>query len=287
MTEIEPGRVRTVPVMARPGGRAELLPRLGSALIMAALALGTAWLGGPVFDGFWCIAAILVLWEWHGLVGLARRNPSVLLGGAGLAAAAVLAGRGEPGHALLALVLAAAVTALVADAGRRAVAAAGPLYAGVLALALPLLRHSAVDGFAIVVWLFAVVWGTDTMAFFGGRAIGGPKLAPRLSPSKTWSGFAVGVTSGALLGWFTAPRPAGVAFVLAAGLVGGALAQAGDLFESALKRRFGVKDAGTLIPGHGGLMDRLDGFIAASALAAAVGLWRFGPDGAGAGLLQW
>ena len=287
MTKIEPGRVRTAPVQARPGGRAELLPRLFSACVMAALALAAAWLGGPVFDGFWCLAAILVLWEWHGLVGLSRRNPCVLLGAAGLAAAAVLAGRGEPGYALMALLFAAGVTALVADAGRRAIAAAGPLYAGVLALALPLLRHSTVDGFAIVVWLFAVVWGTDTMAFFGGRAIGGPKLAPRLSPSKTWSGFSVGVASGALLGWLSVPHAGGAAPILVAGVVGGALAQAGDLFESALKRRFGVKDAGTLIPGHGGLMDRLDGFIAASALAAAVGLWRFGPDGAGAGLLQW
>ncbi|WP_237480062.1 phosphatidate cytidylyltransferase [Lichenibacterium dinghuense] len=282
MTEAGPGHGRAVP--ARAGGRAELVPRIASALVMAAAALGLAWAGGPAFDAFWFLAALAVLWEWHGLVGTPRRAPLTLLGGAAMLVATALAARGDPGRALAALLLGAAVTLLLS---RRRLAAAGPLYAGVLALAVPLLRHSAVDGAAIVFWLFAVVWGTDTLAFFGGRSIGGPKLAPRLSPSKTWSGFAVGVGSGALLGLLVAPRPTAVLPVLLAGLVGGALAQAGDLFESSLKRRCGAKDAGSLIPGHGGVMDRLDGFIAASVLAAAVGLWRFGPDGVGAGLLQW
>ena len=271
---------------ARAGGGAELLPRLSSAVVMATAALGLAWLGGPAFDAFWVLAALAVLWEWHGLVGTARRVPLMMLGGAALAAAAVLAARGDPSRALVALLLGAAVTGLLSH-GRRGLASAGVLYAGVLALAVPSLRHSSVDGAAVLFWLFAVVWGTDTMAFFGGRAIGGPKLAPRISPSKTWSGFGIGVCSGALLGLAVAPQPTSVVPVLLAGLLAGALAQAGDLFESVLKRRFGAKDAGSLIPGHGGVMDRLDGFIAASALAAAVGLWRFGPDGLGAGLLQW
>ncbi len=284
MTNAGPGRDRMSP--ARSGGGAELLPRLSSAVVMAAAALGLAWLGGPVFDVFWLLAALAVLWEWHGLVGTARRLPLMILGGAALAAAAVLAARGDPSRALVALLLGAAVTGLLSH-GRRGLAAAGVLYAGVLALAVPSLRHSTVDGAAVLFWLFAVVWGTDTMAFFGGRAMGGPKLAPRISPSKTWSGFVIGVCSGALLGLAVAPQPTAVLPVLLAGLLAGALAQAGDLLESSLKRRFGAKDAGSLIPGHGGVMDRLDGFIAASALAAAVGLWRFGPDGLGAGLLQW
>ncbi len=284
MTNAGPGRDRMSP--ARSGGGAELLPRLSSAVVMAAAALGLAWLGGPVFDVFWLLAALAVLWEWHGLVGTARRLPLMILGGAALAAAAVLAARGDPSRALVALLLGAAVTGLLSR-DRRGLAAAGVLYAGVLALAVPSLRHSTVDGAAVLFWLFAVVWGTDTMAFFGGRAMGGPKLAPRISPSKTWSGFVIGVCSGALLGLAVAPQPTAVLPVLLAGLLAGALAQAGDLLESSLKRRFGAKDAGSLIPGHGGVMDRLDGFIAASALAAAVGLWRFGPDGLGAGLLQW
>ena len=161
------------------------------------------------------------------------------------------------------------------------------VYAGVLVAASPLLRQSQPFGLLAILWLFAVVWGTDTMAFFGGRLIGGPKLAPRLSPSKTWSGFLVGTVSGALLGLLVAPRTDGATGVFAIGLLGGALAQAGDLFESALKRRFGAKDAGSLIPGHGGVMDRLDGFVATSLFAAILGLWRFGPAGAGSGLFRW
>ncbi|RYC32914.1 phosphatidate cytidylyltransferase [Lichenibacterium minor] len=287
MTNAGPGRDRTAPLPARIGGRVELLPRVLSAVVLAAVALALAWAGGPAFDLFWFAAALAVLWEWHGLVAAPRRGPLTLLGGAALAVAAALAARGDPGRAVLALLLGSAVTLLLARGARRGLAALGPLYAGVLAVATPVLRHSALDGAAIVFWLFAVVWGTDTLAFFGGRALRGPKLAPRLSPSKTWSGFVVGVGSGALLGLAVAPRPVEATLVFAAGLVGGALAQAGDLFESSLKRRCGAKDAGSLIPGHGGVMDRLDGFIAASALAAAVGLWRFGPDGVGAGLLQW
>ena len=285
MTEAGPGRDRTT--AAQAGGQGELLTRIGSAVVMGAAALGTAWAGGLVFDVFWCLAAIAVLWEWHGLVGTPRRVPSTMLGGAALVVTVASAARGDPGRAALALLLGSAVTALLARGARRGFAAAGPLYAGLPALALPLLRQSTPDGFAIVIWLFAVVWGTDTMAYFGGRALRGPKLAPRFSPSKTWSGFIVGISSGALLGVAVAPRPVALVPVLLAGLAGGALAQAGDLLESSLKRRFGAKDAGSLIPGHGGVMDRLDGFIAASALAAAVGLARFGPGGVGAGLLQW
>jgi phosphatidate cytidylyltransferase len=287
MTHPQPGGGRTVSTSAQRSGKSDFLPRVASAVVMAVLAIGTAWIGGAAFAIFWCLAAIAVLWEWHGVVGLSRRLPILLLGGAALAASTLLVLRGQSTHAVAALVLGSAITALLADPGRRGVAAFGPIYAGVLALAVPLLRQSADDGFAVVIWLFAVVWGTDTMAYFGGRTIGGPKLAPRLSPSKTWSGFGVGVLSGAVLGLFAAPRSDCFLCLAVAGLLGGALAQAGDLFESALKRRFGVKDAGSLIPGHGGLMDRLDGFIAAAVFATVVGLWRFGPDGAGAGLLQW
>ncbi len=124
-----------------------------------------------------------------------------------------------------------------------------------------------------------------------GRLIGGPKLAPRISPGKTWSGFLVGVSCGAAFGavvahvWPNAQAPLGPVFVL--GLAAGALAQAGDLFESWVKRRFGVKDSSRLIPGHGGVMDRIDGFIAAAIFAALFGLWRGVPPSAAAGLFYW
>lgn len=269
------------------GSRSELVPRILSGLVMAGLAVSTAWLGGPVFGLFWLAAGIAVLWEWLGLVGAGARVASAAAGSACLAVTAALAAALHPGAALAVLAVGAAVVLMLAGGERGAVAALGVFYAGALALALPLLRGSTLDGLPAVLWLFAVVWGADTMAFVAGRTLGGPKLAPRVSPSKTWSGFACGVASGAVLGVLVAPPTACAGCLLAAGVAAGALSQAGDLFESALKRRFGAKDAGSLIPGHGGVMDRLDGFVAAAAFAAAVGLWRFGPAEAGAGVLRW
>jgi phosphatidate cytidylyltransferase len=146
-----------------------------------------------------------------------------------------------------------------------------------------------------MLWLFVVVWATDIMAYFGGRLIGGPKLWPAVSPSKTWSGLIVGAVSAAFAGWAAmivamgrAGAPAGP--LLALGLAAALAAQAGDFFESSVKRRFSAKDAGAIIPGHGGVMDRLDGFIFACVLAAAIGVWRAGNLGslaAGRGLINW
>ena len=272
---------------SRPFGSSDLLPRVVSALVMASAAVATAWIGGPVFTLFWLVAALAVLWEWQGLVAGPRRRPAVAAGGVALAVAAFLAGAGRPVAAIALVALGATATAIAAYPGQRQAMAGGLLYAGALAVSLPVLRQSTPDGFAIVLWLFAVVWGTDTMAYFGGRLIGGAKLARRLSPSKTWSGFLTGISCGAVLGVLVVPTGRCEVCTLVAGLCGGALAQAGDLFESAMKRRYGVKDAGSLIPGHGGVMDRLDGFIAASLFAAGIGLWRFGPMAAGSGLLQW
>jgi phosphatidate cytidylyltransferase len=140
-----------------------------------------------------------------------------------------------------------------------------------------------------VLWLFAVVWAEDTGAYFAGRLIGGPKLAPRISPNKTWAG-AVGGTVAAII--------AGSAVVILAGIEWKAMhalvafvvsvaAQIGDLIESAIKRRFGVKDASALIPGHGGMMDRVDGFLIAAAAGLAIGIAHAGPAAPAAGLLSW
>ena len=142
-------------------------------------------------------------------------------------------------------------------------------------------------GARAILWLFALVWGVDVMAYFGGRLIGGPKLWPRISPGKTWSGFLVGIACGAAAGSLFAPQGGAKAALFALGLIGGAIAQGGDLFESAVKRRFGAKDSSHLIPGHGGLMDRLDGFIAATLFATAIGAARAGLAHAAQGLLLW
>ncbi|MGI8526862.1 MAG: phosphatidate cytidylyltransferase [Pseudolabrys sp.] len=166
---------------------------------------------------------------------------------------------------------------------------AGVFYAGVLLLAPSSLRHDAQYGFSAMLFIFAAVWATDIAAYFAGRAFGGPKLAPSISPKKTWSG-AFGGTGSAVIVAIVAARYLPESKVLA--LIGVALvlsvaSQVGDLFESALKRHFGAKDAGHLIPGHGGVMDRLDGFWAAALVAALIGIARGGFDATARGLLLW
>jgi phosphatidate cytidylyltransferase len=171
----------------------------------------------------------------------------------------------------------------------RAWAVAGIPYAGLIGIAPIALRSDAGFGFTAVIFLFAIVWATDIVAYFTGRAFGGPRLAPRISPKKTWSG-AIGGTTAAIVVAIVAAKVTGLANVLALGSIAvmlSVVAQAGDLFESALKRRFGAKDSGRLIPGHGGLMDRLDGFVMAAALAALIGLARGGVEAPARGFMVW
>ena len=155
---------------------------------------------------------------------------------------------------------------------------AGLVYSALLVISPIILRGNAMAGFLSVLWLFAVVWFADIGAFFIGRKFGGPKLWPAISPKKTWSGFIGGVLLGTIAGfviasvgqkWLRVNWFEGYLLVLFS--LGGALiSQAGDLFESALKRRFHRKDSGRLIPGHGGIMDRLDSFVAAAVYAFLV-----------------
>jgi phosphatidate cytidylyltransferase len=167
-------------------------------------------------------------------------------------------------------------------------------FAGVLYVALPLvalmsLRADPVYGLIAVAWLFVVVWSADTGAYAAGRGIGGPKLAPSISPNKTWAGLAgaaVGAAlAGGLAGWL-ADLPSLAPVVIIAAVIG-VVEQLGDLFESLLKRHHGVKDSGAVIPGHGGMLDRVDGLVAASLVAVLVGAANPGAQNAGAGLLAW
>jgi phosphatidate cytidylyltransferase len=166
--------------------------------------------------------------------------------------------------------------------------AAGVVYAAAAGLCPIVLRADADYGLVAILFLFAVVWTTDIAAYFAGRLAGGPKLWPAVSPNKTWSG-AIGGVAGAIVVAFVFASFAALshraAVVLA--VVLSVASQAGDLFESHLKRRFGVKDASHIIPGHGGVMDRLDGFIFAAALATLIGFARGGWSGPGRGLLEW
>lgn len=267
----------------------DLPARTAAALVLMAAALGTVWVGGYWFGFFWLAAAIVVHWEWQNLIGGPNLRSRLLCGTAGLAVAAPLAINDAFLQALAAL-LAGAAGAAVATGPRpafRLMPGAGVLYAGAMLVSVCLLRASWPYGLSAVLWLFAVVWGADVMAYFGGRLIGGAKLWPRVSPAKTWSGFGVGVLCGAGAGLLLRDATSSLALLFAFGLVTAAVSQGGDLFESFLKRRFGVKDSGHLIPGHGGLMDRLDGFIAAAVFVALAGAARYGIPDIAAGVFQW
>jgi phosphatidate cytidylyltransferase len=264
----------------------DLPKRVASSVVMVVLAIATAAIGGWTFVLFWAAVTVGVYWEWTSMVA-GDAKPPLVVAGAALLLAAAAAGSGHLDGAVAAVAAGAVAVALLAGQ-RRAWSAGGVLYAGVLALAPAVLRRDPQMGSAAVFFLFAVVWATDILGYFIGRMVGGPRLAVRISPKKTWAG-AVGGAAAAVA--------AGVGFALLAGyamlgsaataLVLSIVSQGGDLLESAVKRRFGVKDASHVIPGHGGLMDRLDGFLAAAGVAALIGIVRGGPDAAAHGLLLW
>ena len=174
-------------------------------------------------------------------------------------------------------------------AERRTWVAGALPYAGALAMGPIILRSDGEQGFLAVLFLFAIVWTTDIGAYFAGRALGGPKLMPGVSPNKTWAG-AIGGLLASVLAALVVAKMAALTSLFALAMVAVVLsvsAQAGDLFESFLKRRFNAKDSSHLIPGHGGLMDRLDGFVTASVAAVMIGLARGGFEAPGRGLLVW
>ena len=281
-------RADVSPAPASSGRRfADLVPRVLSGIVLVALALGTAFWGGRPFALLWWIASLAIVWEWQRLIGGPRQRVRFAMGGIALSLAGPLVEASRVAEAGALLAAGAVAVALVAGSGQRVLAAAGVVYAGGLLASVDLLRQSFPYGLEAILWLFAVVWFTDVMAYVGGRLIGGPKLWPRASPSKTWAGFLVGIGCGSLAGLAVAPAPGPYGIYVALGVLVGAIAQGGDLFESVLKRRFGVKDTSRLIPGHGGVMDRLDGFLAAAVFAAVLGLARFGVESPGAGLFSW
>lgn len=270
-------------------GNSDLMLRILSALVLAPAAVGAAYLGGWAFGIFWFVAAICVWWEWNALVSGSGNHLLFTLGATALALALVVAEIGMARTPMLIIILGALGAGVFARADRRSWGAGGLLYAGALLTAPIVLRRDPDFGLTAILFLFALVWATDVAGYFSGRAFGGPKLAPKISPNKTWSG-AVGGAIGAVLAGIAVAKFAGVDNLVAIAIVAfvlSAVAQAGDLFESAIKRRFGAKDAGSLIPGHGGFMDRLDGFIAAAAVATALGVLRAGIDAAAEGLLVW
>lgn len=257
-----------------------LQQRVVSAIVLATVVLALTWLGGIWFRVLAVAIGAAMLYEWLTMARAvsARANAMVAATGLGLVGLLVLAGY-PAGVTLLALAAAVAVVAgHTAIGGNRQWPAAGLAYAGLSAVSLAFLRGSDIAGLIAVLFLFAVVWATDISAYFVGRALGGPKLAPSISPGKTQSGalggLAGGVVSGLLLA--VAAGSSGLVWLAVVAAILSIVAQAGDLFESWVKRRHGVKDSSMLIPGHGGVMDRVDGLV-----AAAVALYLLGAPGGG------
>jgi phosphatidate cytidylyltransferase len=248
--------------------------RIASALVLIPLALAAAWYGGPWMAGACGAAAVIMSYEWTRMSEPRSLNSAFALCFTGVFGAVLLSGWGRPDWAFAWLALWAGLSAT----RRRTVAGLVETFGGVLYVGTPCvlflaLRAHDPGGREIILGLFSIIWATDAAAYFGGTLIGGPRVSRRLSPQKTWAGLLAGTLAGALAGAAFALLIGGPPALWApAGAVLGAVGLAGDLFESALKRRFDVKDASGLIPGHGGFLDRLDGLMFATALAALV-LW--------------
>jgi phosphatidate cytidylyltransferase len=262
----------------------DLLIRIGSAAVLAAIALFAAWFGGPATGLVAALAAVVVWLEWEHVTGDASADARMLAVPVG--AATFIGGFGFLG---VGFVIAGGTAIGLALSRATIWPAIGIVYAALLGLGLLAIRLSADLGVTALLFVFAIVWSTDTGAFFAGRRIGGAKLWPRVSPKKTWAG-AIGGLVAAVAAGLAVGSGAGLPRLLPLLTTAVALSvacQLGDLFESAVKRRFGVKDSGRIIPGHGGLMDRVDGLIFACALAALIGWTRGGTDHIAEGLLVW
>jgi phosphatidate cytidylyltransferase len=276
-----------------PAGKAasDLSTRFVAGIVMAAIACAAVWFGGWPFRALVALAAVVMMIEWCTLHRAARHWPWVgcvllallLLGGIEYLypnATPMLGPDSELAFdaadmrtALYAFAAVAAAGVLIAAAARRIALGWGFVYIAAPAFALLVLSWVYAG---LVFWVMVVTWATDIFAYFAGRAVGGPKLAPRLSPNKTWAGLIGGMIGAGLAGW-------GIAWLFDLGQpfvwIGApmaVLAQGGDLYESWVKRRAGVKDSGTILPGHGGVLDRLDGLLAVSIatyLLLLAGLW--------------
>lgn len=274
---------------AAPAGQGSrnLLMRVLAAVVLAPVAIAIAWYGGWLWALLVISAAIGLYLEWLTVVGLVREWRASVPGVTALAIAGICLIAARLDAALIVLGVGVVAVASLSPE-RRNWAAAGLLYAAAAEVAAIVVRLHPEHGFAALFFVLLVVWAADIGGYFAGRGIGGPKLWPRVSPKKTWAG-AVGGFAGSLAvaGAFAAAGAGKTGPLLALGAFLSVISQLGDLFESAVKRRFGVKDSSHVIPGHGGLMDRLDGFVAAAVAAAILGFLRGGADGVGRGLMVW
>ncbi|MDK9720231.1 MAG: phosphatidate cytidylyltransferase [Rhodospirillales bacterium] len=253
--------------------------RTVSAAVLAPPVLAAIWFGTPYFEALVLLAAGIMAWEWELLISKTSFGvPGIALGLAAIVGLFLLP---MPLLALAVVGGGAVVASLMAPVGSRGWMALGGFYIFIPLASFMVLR-SAPEGQSLVIWLFLIVWATDIGAYVAGLSIGGPKLAPSISPKKTWAGLVGGMVAAAVIAMWAGSWFGFVSSSLKLGLIGAVLAvvaQAGDLFESHVKRRFDAKDSSQLIPGHGGLLDRVDGLLAAAfalgflRLAALEGVW--------------
>jgi phosphatidate cytidylyltransferase len=256
--------------------QSELRLRILSGIVLAIVVLAATWFGGLAFRLLASAIGLLVYYEWSTITRMPetdfRANAFGWLS-VGIIALLVVFGIDEfalpvlIGATLIGIVYALALQGSGWLAG-------GIVYSGLTVISLAAIRGDTANGFAAMIFIFAVVWATDILAYFIGRAIGGPKLAPPISPGKTWSGAIGGAISAVIAGTLVHMIffPLNGLWIPMIALVLSVFSQVGDLFESFIKRRFGVKDSSRLIPGHGGVMDRVDGLVFACFAAFLIAL---------------
>ena len=256
--------------------------RVTSALILAPIVLGAVWLGGTAFLGLLIIAGPLMALEWARLAapdGSAWREQVSLTVGVIIYLLTLSVGDAGLAFALLLTIFGVTLAMSIWRGTPIVRPLIGFAYVGGAVAAFAWLRGDTDIGRLTIIWLLGVVWATDIGAYFVGRTIGGPKMAPKLSPNKTWSGLFGGMASAALVGIVVfisaglesvAVTVISVAALAVFAALAALLSQAGDVFESSMKRRAGVKDSGTIIPGHGGILDRVDGLMFAATFVALV-----------------
>lgn len=243
--------------------------RILTAVVLAAVALWLTFVGGQGFRLFSVAIALAMFYEWLGLTATKQTAFSRIVGWGSLVFVSALIFTEQSAFVTIGALLAGCAVLILSQwSFGRAWSAVGLFYAGFSAISLSLLRGDEPFGFTAIIFLFTVVWSTDIAAYFSGRSIGGAKLAPRFSPNKTWSG-AIGGAIAAMIGGFIVSLillPGADWRFAALALLLSIVSQIGDLAESWVKRQFGAKDSGRLLPGHGGVLDRVDGLVVAAAI---------------------